>query len=561
MYISPRKQKLYTILAIITLVSIPIGIFGFKFYQDWRIRATSSPTPEDVRISDLTETAVVISWVTPDTSSEGWVKYSTSSTLGGDSQVTQDIRDVNESQTTKRNTHYVSVSNLNPATSYYFVLGSGSQEYKDSEGNAFNFTTAASGSVSAPPSPDPVYGSVTNGEDQSAIIYITMGGEGDRSFPVSTLTNDSGNFEVDLSHVRTSSLSGSYSYSDSTKMNIYAHGADKGGAIVETTVGILSTIEMTMDESVSTTQIFADSSLLNVEDDEADTTETTETTDTTDITDSDEIILTPMGTPILVSSGSEIENVQVTNVTENSFSVIWESDDLETGNIVYGATASSLVEEAIDDRDSLSSKSEYYIHHVTLEDLEPETTYYFKIDSGGIEYDDNGTVYSQTTPATESSPPTSYTIVGVVTGTARADAVVLGQITTQTAESSEISVASDTDGDWVLDLGSVRTSDLESYFDFEITDSIVISGISAGDSDKSTYVISDTEGQVLGVDLNINKSISVISQLPETAIDGIAAVTLTISIMLIIYGLVILGNYYNEEKRYKWEKDFLKELE
>ncbi len=558
MYVSPRKKKTYTIIAAIILFAIPISVLGFNYYSDWRARAVSSPTPEEIRISDLTETSVVISWVTPDLSAEGWIKYGTSSQLGDGAQIAQDTRDVSSGSTSKRNTHYVTMSSLDPSTKHYFVIGSGTQEYKDEDGGAFDFTTASSGSFSVPPSPDPVYGSVTNGENKSAIVYVTLGAEGSRSFPVSTLTNDSGNFEVDLSHIRTSTLSGNYSYTDSTKMNIFAQGADKGGAIVETTVGIGTTIEMTMDENVSTTQIFSDSSMLDVGD-EADTS--TEDTSDTDTSDSDEIILTPMGTPELSESGSAIEDVGIANVTENSFSVIWESDEKETGYVTYG-TSSSLGDEAVDDRDSLTSQSQYYMHHVTLEDLEPETTYHFKISSGGVLYDDNGSAYSQTTPATQSSPPTSQTIVGVVTGTALADAVVLGKVSSGSSDSSIVSVATDSDGDWLFDLGSVRTADYDSYFDYEQSDTLVLTGLAAGDSDVKSYTISDTDGEVLGLELNINKEgESTIAELPETAINGIAAVALTVSLVLIIYGVVILGNYYNEERRYRWEKDFIRNLE
>jgi len=149
-----------------------------------------------------------------------------------------------------------------------------------------------------------------------------------------------------------------------------------------------------------------------------------------------------------------------------------------------------------------------------------------------------------------------------VTGTALADAVVLGKVSSGSSDSSIVSVATDSDGDWLFDLGSVRTADYDSYFDYEQSDTLVLTGLAAGDSDVKSYTISDTDGEVLGLELNINKEgESTIAELPETAINGIAAVALTVSLVLIIYGVVILGNYYNEERRYRWEKDFIRNLE
>jgi hypothetical protein len=452
MYISPKKKKTYTIISLILLFSIPLGIIGFKYFTDWRSGASVSPTPEDVRISDLTETSVTLSWVTPDKAAEGWVKYSTDSTLGDDAQISQDYRDISSGQTTTRTTHYVTVSDLSPETKYYFSIGSGGSEYKDSSGNAFDFTTASSGSYTSPPSPDPVYGTVTNGEDQSAIVYITLGTDSNKSFPISSITNDSGNFEIDLSHVRTASLSGNYSYDDSTGMSVMAQGGDRGGAVVETTAGVDNSLTLTMDEDFSTTTFFADSSSVDVSDDSSDYLDTSQSSDTSSDDDND-VTLTSMDLPETVSASSDIENIFVTNVTENSFSVIWESDQKESGYLIYGTDSGSLSSEAVDDRDSLTSKASYYIHHVTAEDLSPETKYYYKIVSGSTQYSNSGNAYYIQTPATQSSPPASRTIVGEVTGTAQSDAVVMAKLVKSSADSSYVSATSDLDGDWIIDLG------------------------------------------------------------------------------------------------------------
>ncbi|MBN2100899.1 fibronectin type III domain-containing protein [Candidatus Dojkabacteria bacterium] len=591
MYISPKRKKQYTIAAIVFAVLIPVSVIAVYLYQDWRTGATATAKPEDVRISDLTSSSVVISWVTPDLETEGWVRYEAGSDVNDASPLALDDRDESSGSTERRTTHYVTISNLESQMSYAFVIGSGSKSYKDSEGDPFSFETAAAASSGSVPTPDPVYGSITNGGSQSAIVYVTLAESGEKSSPVSALTNDSGNFEIDLSHVQNSSLSSAFEYDDSTELTFFAQGGDKGGAVLRTSVGESEGVSITMDLDYSITDVFADSSGVDAGDDDDQTPSDDDTDGSEEEPEEEEeeeeeeqgprdVRDIPLTALILGSSTSEtgISNIKVTNVTENSFAVIWESSIKEQGYVNYGVVSDNLMETANDDRDGVSSRSSYYMHHISVKNLIPETTYYYEIHSGTEVYNDDGDPYQITTPATQDSPPGLDSILGEVTGTGAGDSVVVATISNDDGESSEVSAVTDEEGKWVLSIGGIRKQDYSGYYDYSSEDDIEITGYSKGDEESVTYKIGDLEDETVSISLDMIEpegagssesfvrglyaSIEgTLDNLPETAINRIAAAGITVAVLMIVYGIYLLYRSYSSEKRNRWEKTVIDDLD
>jgi len=590
MYISPRKKKQYVIAFLILLALIPVSVVAFLVASDWRSRARVSAIPEDVRITDMTETSVVLSWITPGTATEGWVQYGTDVGVGDGSPLLQDDRDVRSGTTAKRTIHYVTLSNLESGTKYYFLIGSGSKSYKDTQGKEFEFTTASMGTSDSIPTPDPVYGSVTNGQNQNAIIYVSIKSGGDTSSPVSALTNDSGNFEIDLAHIRTASLDSRFDYSDSDELTIFAQGGDKGGAVLKTSVGVSEPISMVMAEDYPVTDVFVDTSIIDVGEGDDYSQPTTPTTPATpaqpsepddpgdDISPSKrkDVPLTAlvMGASTAVAG---ISDVTITNVTENSFTVVWRSIINEVGYVSYGSIDSTLDVEASDDRDGVLQRDSYYTHHVSAKNLTPETTYYYVINSGEIEYDDDGQSYQITTPAIEDSPPEYDSILGEVTGSGAGDAVIIGRIVSANGESSSVSTVSDENGRWTLSLGGVRNNEYDSYFQYNEDDNLYLTGFTKGDEDSSTYRLGDIGEDVVSIalemiedvgavaagdfDRGLYSTIGSLTDLPETAINRIAAVGITVALLMVIYGSYLLLQSYMSEKNRRWEEDVLKDLD
>lgn len=595
MYIPPKKKRMYTFLATAVLVLIPVSVLGVLYYEDIRSLALPGQKPEDVRMSDITETSVVVSWITPDREVEGWLRYSEQAGVTDGSLLAQDDRDVFSGVTEKRTTHYVTLSNLQPSATYYFVIGSGTSIYKDPDGNEFTVTTASSGSDTIP-TPDPVYGSVTNGIDQSAIVYITLAEGEDKSFPVSALTNDSGNFEVDLAHIRNETLDDKFDYDDSTEMIVFAQGGDLGCAVLRTSVGQRDSLSLTAEASCPETDVFNPISDIPIGPDEPDEPEPDEPEPDEPEPDEPEPINAedgyPLGTPTtkhdvpltalvlgsssIIGPGTGISDILVTNVTENSFTVLWSSVSQEIGMVEYGTSADAISGAARDTRDSVIQQSDYYMHHVTVSDLVPETTYYYEIVSGSQTYDDGGLPYQITLPATEDSPPEFFSIFGEVTGTGASDAIVIARIIGTSGTSSYASSSVEDSGTWTLSLGGIRTQNYEDYFQFTDEDTIELTVRTLGNEEVETFTVAEVTDEVIETDIDMiaisreeeeferglyEEIIAKITSLPETAINRLTALGLTVALLLVGYGTYLLSKVYASERSSRWEKEVLRDLE
>ncbi|MCD6290451.1 MAG: fibronectin type III domain-containing protein, partial [Anaerolineae bacterium] len=100
----------------------------------------------------------------------------------------------------------------------------------------------------------------------------------------------------------------------------------------------------------------------------------------------------------IVASGDDTA-VQVSNLRDVSFSLSWTTDAPVTSAVHYGITP-ELGQIAV------TSAQPSRIHHVTLADLTPETTYYFAVVSGGVVDDNGGQLYQVTTgPVLDVIPP------------------------------------------------------------------------------------------------------------------------------------------------------------
>ena len=75
--------------------------------------------------------------------------------------------------------------------------------------------------------------------------------------------------------------------------------------------------------------------------------------------------------------------MEITNIKPIQVTVVWQSNKKETGSIIYGEEENNLKEIALDDRDVAEKKNSYLNHYITIRNLGPETTYFFKFNSSG----------------------------------------------------------------------------------------------------------------------------------------------------------------------------------
>ena len=203
-----KQHKLPTILGILLLiVGVAAGVFLVQREQLFKTSASPEETPQQVRITNISDNSFTVSWVT-DKATAGFISY-------GKSQVKELVAQQASSLASSSFVHHVTAGNLDPETAYLFEIGSGTNTF-DSNGQPYKIQTAPVGAI--PPLPDVVFGKVNNSSGtpaRGAIVYITVPGV----TPLSVLTDSKGGWTVPLSNARSSNLTGYASY-DSKKTPI-----------------------------------------------------------------------------------------------------------------------------------------------------------------------------------------------------------------------------------------------------------------------------------------------------------------------------------------------------
>ena len=177
------------------------------------------------------------------------------------------------------------------------------------------------------------------------------------------------------------------------------------------------------------------------------------------------------------------KNVRITDIADTSATISWTTDGETVDFVNWGDSQSSISKVQEED----SSNSKYYTHSIALTGLTANSTYYFKINADGTTYDNNGVPWQFTTGPTLSLNTTSYPISGSVmtaSGTPEKRAIVYANINGYTVST----LTSDT-GNFVFQLGSIRSPDLQSYATIDSSSTIVEISVNAGPDGVSSAQI------------------------------------------------------------------------
>ncbi len=164
---------------------------------------------------------------------------------------------------------------------------------------------------------------------------------------------------------------------------------------------------------------------------------------------------------------------QLANVTDQSFTVVWGTDRATTGSILYGTSPDHLTKPACDVRDgsypdciALSAT-----HFIQVDGLAPETTYYVQ---GFADDFPVGKPFEVITGPVLAVPPSDTTYGSVVKeGSPVADTYVCGIVEDgdgfgEQGSSAPVCglVSANDAGYWSMNLGGLRTADLQTVFDY-----------------------------------------------------------------------------------------------
>lgn len=160
------------------------------------------------------------------------------------------------------------------------------------------------------------------------------------------------------------------------------------------------------------------------------------------------------------------ENIRITNLTDTSFTVTYQTQASVIGSLSYGKDQ-LLGQVALDDRDQPSgTPTQHFLHSITVRTLLPQTKYYFSILSGKTTYLNNGILFTTTTGTQITTPPTTEEplsgILAMPDGTKPQEALVY--VTTDGGQTLSTLVKST--GLYVIPLNTIRTADLSSQLIF-----------------------------------------------------------------------------------------------
>lgn len=210
------SKRIPTILGILIL---GIGLVGGILLVNTRElgflpRASPETTPKSMKITNVTDTSLAVSWIT-DSPTPGYIRYG--STPNSLTTTVTDDRDQLSGSVGLSRTHHVTIRSLSPNTTYYFKIGTGTSELYDNNGAPYE--TKTTGPVTG--ASKTLYG-VIQGADGApaagAIIYVT----GSNIAPLSALSQSTGSFVISLSNARTTDLRSAAVLSDETGIALLA---------------------------------------------------------------------------------------------------------------------------------------------------------------------------------------------------------------------------------------------------------------------------------------------------------------------------------------------------
>ncbi|MFZ5932482.1 MAG: fibronectin type III domain-containing protein [Patescibacteria group bacterium] len=168
------------------------------------------------------------------------------------------------------------------------------------------------------------------------------------------------------------------------------------------------------------------------------------------------------------------KDVRISNVSDTSLTISWTTDRQTSGFVKWGVDATSLDKTELDE---LSEQS--FIHTLTLRGLKPETTYYFKVNSGGQDFDNNGIPWQETTGPTLETPGKTNLISGTIL-TASGEPAKNVLVYVSVSGGNLLSTITSQNGSWVVPISSVRSQDLATYLAIDEVNSLMEISVNAG---------------------------------------------------------------------------------
>lgn len=158
--------------------------------------------------------------------------------------------------------------------------------------------------------------------------------------------------------------------------------------------------------------------------------------------------------------------LKITNISSDSFTVSWITQNKTAGLVYFGEETSFLGDIAKDLRDEETGNSqEYLTHYFVIDNLKPENKYYFQIFSGQKVYDDGEKPYEVTTAPQKVLPESDIAQGKILTPDNQPanNTIVYLSIANTVMQSA----LTDSNGNWMIPLSTARTNDLQNLSSYD----------------------------------------------------------------------------------------------
>lgn len=221
------------------------------------------------------------------------------------------------------------------------------------------------------------------------------------------------------------------------------------------------------------------------------------------------------------ATGGVPQKIQITNISDTSFTVVYQTDEPVLGSLRYG-TNDSLGNVGLDDRDQLINKpTEHRMHHITVKNLTPGSKYVFEIASGDGTYKNNNRLYEVSTAPALTAKTTESALKGQVTlkdGSIPIEGIV--QVATDTSQT--LTALLQPDGSYQIPFKTLRTRDLIAWAPLTATTQLRVQVATPTEQSLATLLTGQSNPAPLMVlsknyDFSLDSSLAADEQATESA--------------------------------------------
>ncbi|MBD3363318.1 hypothetical protein GF362_06395 [Candidatus Dojkabacteria bacterium] len=298
----PKLRKFWQILIVVFItISIPLGLIALKLSLDMKSDAGPTEEPQELVISNITDTSFVISFLTPSMETKATVNYGEQ----GEDLNSSSFDERSEDGTESFHLHYHKITNLKPDTDYTFQVVVGSETYESAD-----YTIKTMPISSSLPTPSPINGKVVGGTYEEGVVYAHLSDGTQNSTVVSDFLPSSGAYALDISNAKTKA---GEDFPADAQIVVFASVPTQGKGYVTNDADEQFMEDITLDENATS---YNPESLEYIGE-ESETTETpTQTPEATpEPTTAPTAIPTTVPTPIPTTPETTSEQVKVSNLS------------------------------------------------------------------------------------------------------------------------------------------------------------------------------------------------------------------------------------------------------